>query len=249
LADALAGLPPRYEEDTQGGSVNSWGGAPPGWPKIPVADILARFMPRYKRCFAARMRLRMGILLPPGEEEPGREVATDPAIDAWLEWLQASRADYPRASRALAEIGQQLALARTLTGADQRGVLHLAARFVERAAFQNEGPIGAAQEGTEALVKVLYLLLPAICPADAGGRGVPDEAHRADHATLGPGPCASAEAWARRVRAGTPVASFRTNAIRELTTSLVGSDTSERCTRSSLCALGATMSATLCPPV
>eukprot|EP00927_Polykrikos_kofoidii_P034824 TRINITY_DN29458_c0_g1_i1.p1 TRINITY_DN29458_c0_g1~~TRINITY_DN29458_c0_g1_i1.p1 ORF type:complete len:813 (+),score=130.49 TRINITY_DN29458_c0_g1_i1:182-2440(+) len=114
LADALSGTV--FEEDSEKDS-HSWARAEKafGWlPKEDAASIIKLFDARFEECYAVRMGLRLGFDARSFDRE-GADKMSDPidgthrnvsmVVQQWLHWLEQSGADYPRASRGLAEVG------------------------------------------------------------------------------------------------------------------------------------------------
>jgi len=111
LADALSGQV--YEADREK-DANSWaavGAGENGWLSPEVADdILSAFDERFEECWAARSLVRFGLRLSMPKHDDGSGQAANrqqlfELKDAWHRWLKSSGADYPRASRGLAEVG------------------------------------------------------------------------------------------------------------------------------------------------
>jgi len=104
LADALTGTP--FEEDHEP-DAQTWARKERGsWLPADVADsILQKFDARHEACYVARMELRLGFAAS-GSVCGGEPAAPECLVGSWVRWLDHSGADFPRASRGLAEIGQ-----------------------------------------------------------------------------------------------------------------------------------------------
>ncbi|CAE7335547.1 selenoo1 [Symbiodinium natans] len=103
LADALTGT--SFVSDREP-DAQLWPHRQPGeWmDRQEAAHILDRFNETFEVCRVARMELRLGF---PATGRPCTADSPGPACleSRWRQWLTRARADYPRASRGLAEIG------------------------------------------------------------------------------------------------------------------------------------------------
>ncbi|CAK9047520.1 unnamed protein product [Durusdinium trenchii] len=99
LSDALTGTPFLVDREPD---ATSW--AEPGeWLDLKRAQReLQHFDELFERCYVVRMELRLGLLA------SGRPCGTDRGpgcvVKKWTTWLEQTGADYPRASRLLAEL-------------------------------------------------------------------------------------------------------------------------------------------------
>ena len=198
---------------TGAGSPTNSSASPPSasWIDAEVAaEADNRFSAIYDQCYTARMQLRLGIK--PTTKKSGGD--SDGVVDGWVQWLKLTGADYPLASRMLAEVDLCAAVDADdddgESGSENDAALAAAAQSIAEAG----GVASAAASGPEQglLVETLRLLQSRICPSGK----------------LKGGKCFAAfQSWSQTIRAAVPKSTLRSFHVRQLLTQVADDPTGE----------------------
>ena len=208
------------------------------WIDAETADAaVANFAPVYKECYTARMQLRLGL----GVAGNANDVTATAIVESWVDWLQVSQADYPLASRMLAEVDLILYPADDIGNTDSNSpsnnaddaatdpvetLLATAARKIisasTHAARTVESATSTEIESEQKLIHMLRLLRAHVCTR--GHQSITDGAHegtgggkREDGCTIANGAESAAfTMWAASVRAAVPRSTYRSHHVRQL---------------------------------
>jgi len=138
LADALTGT--IFKRDREH-DARTWAATDHGrWLSASIAEgILEDFDARFEACQTARMEIRLGFPAT-GSSSCSADQSAPACLSArWLKWLQNSGADYPRASRGLAELNDVAPVqAEALKLAEHAGAGVLSSNGVREASADNE---------------------------------------------------------------------------------------------------------------